>query len=82
MDVCDIEKAIKAAEYSQGALAKRKGKLSRRLVVLSVEHADILVQCAKLAIKTLSSWQRPPDGLASPAELEASGVICINPQSR
>lgn len=82
MDVCDIEKAIEAAECSQGALAKRKGKHSRQLVVLSVEHAAILVQCAKLAIKTLSSRQRPPDGLASQVELQASGVICINPQSR
>jgi hypothetical protein len=54
MDVSDIEKAIEAAEYAQEMLAKRKHKHSTHLVVLSLEHADILVQCAKFAVETLS----------------------------
>jgi hypothetical protein len=54
MDVSDIEKAIEATEYAQEMLAKRKGKRRTHLVVLSLEHAVILVQCAKFAVETLS----------------------------
>jgi len=58
MDVRDIQKAVEAAEYSQEMLGKRKGKERMQLVVLSLEHADILVQCAKLAIETLGNESR------------------------